>query len=78
MLSEQIFSSQSGSPMDELFTKYMYYLRAKQGNRKTTTEALRKFFEKNSYALLKNDDALDDLESLAVLVFNRNTIRQIL
>lgn len=65
LLSEQIFSSQSGSPMDELFTKYMYYLRAKQGNRKTTTEALRKFFEKNSYALLKNDDALDDLESLA-------------
>ena len=65
LLSEQIFSSQSGSPMDELFTKYMYYLRAKQGNRKTTTEALRKFFEKNGYALLKNDKALDDLESLA-------------
>ena len=65
LLSEQIFSSQSGSPMDELFTKYMYYLRAKQGNRKTTTEALRKFFEKNGYALLKNDKVLDDLESLA-------------
>ena len=65
LLSEQIFSSQSGSPMDELFTKYMYYLRAKQGNRKTTTEALRKFFEKNGYALLKNDKALDDLEALA-------------
>ena len=65
LLSEQIFSSQSGSPMDELFTKYMYYLRAKQGNRKTTTEALRKFFEKNGYALLKNDKVLDDLEALA-------------
>ena len=65
LLSEQIFSSQSGSPMYELFTKYMYYLRAKQGNRKTTTEALRKFFEKNGYALLKNDKALDDLEALA-------------
>lgn len=65
LLSEQIFSSQSGSPMDELFTKYMYYLRAKQGNRKTTTEALRKFFEKNGYDLLKNDKALDDLEALA-------------
>lgn len=64
-LSEKIFSSQSGSPMDELFTKYMYYLRAKQGNRKTTTEALRKFFEKNGYALLKNDNVLNDLESLA-------------
>ena len=65
LLSQQIFSSQSGSPMDELFTKYMYYLRAKQGNRKTTTEALRKFFEKNGYALLKNEEALRDLEALA-------------
>lgn len=65
LLSEQIFSSQSGSPMDELFTRYMYYLRAKQGNRNTTTEALRKFFEKNSYELLKNDEALNDLEALA-------------
>ena len=65
LVSQKIFSSQSGSPMDELFTKYMYYLRAKQGNRNTTTEALRKFFEKNGYALLKNDEALCDLEALA-------------
>lgn len=64
LLSEEIFSAQSGSAMDELFTKYMYYLRAKQGNRKTTTEALRKFFEKNNYELLKNDYALSDLEIL--------------
>lgn len=65
LLCQQIFTSQSGSPMDELFTKYMYYLRAKSENRKTTTEALRKFFEKNGYKLLKNDESLDDLESLA-------------
>lgn len=54
-LSEKIFSSQSGSAMDELFTEYMYYLRAKQGIKLSTTEALRKFFEKNNYSLLKND-----------------------
>lgn len=64
-LSEKIFSSQSGSAMDELFTEYMYYLRAKQGIKSTTTEALRKFFEKNNYSLLKNDEALNDLEKLA-------------
>lgn len=64
-LSEKIFSSQSGSAMDELFTEYMYYLRAKQGIKSTTTEALRKFFEKNNYSLLKNDEALKDLEKLA-------------
>lgn len=73
LLSEKIFNAQSGSPMDELFTKYMYYLRAMQGNRKTTTEALRKFFEKNGYALLKNDNALNDLESLASFWYSVET-----
>ena len=46
-LSDKIFQAPSGSPMDELFTRYMYYERAKQRNRKTTTEALRKFYEKD-------------------------------
>lgn len=64
-MCESIFKPLSGSPMDELFTRYMYYLRAKQGIRSTTTEALRKFYEKNGYALLKNDSALQDLEALA-------------
>lgn len=65
LMCESIFKPLSGSPMDELFTRYMYYLRAKQGIRSTTTEALRKFYEKNGYALLKNDSALQDLEALA-------------
>lgn len=63
-ISSQIFKSPQGTPMDELFTKYMYYERAKQGNKKTTTEALRKFYEKESYALLHNDETLKNLEDL--------------
>lgn len=51
--------------MDELFTRYMYYERAKQRNRKTTTEALRKFYEKDKYALLKKEETLKNLEDLA-------------
>lgn len=51
--------------MDELFTRYMYFERAKQGIKNTTTEALRKFYEKDSYAILKNNDTLDNLECLA-------------
>ena len=43
--------------MDELFTRYMYYIRAKMGIKTSTTEALRKFYERNGYALLK--DALN-------------------
>lgn len=62
---DKIFNPQNGTPMDDLFTRYMYYERAKQGNRSTTTEALRKFYEKDKYVLLKNDDTLTNLELLA-------------
>lgn len=51
--------------MDELFTRYMYYERACQSNKSSTTEALRKFYEKNNYALLKKDETLNNLEELA-------------
>ena len=64
-LSDKIFSSSSGSSMDELFTRYMYYERAKLGNKNTTTEALRKFYERNKYELLKKSETLGNLESLA-------------
>lgn len=60
-----IFDAPSGSPMDELFTRYMYYERAKLGIKITTTEALRKFYEKDKYAILKREETLDNLETLA-------------
>ncbi len=64
-LTSKIFHPNTGTPMDELFTRYMYYERACQKIKLSTTEALRKFYEKNSYSLLKKDKTLDDLESLA-------------
>jgi len=64
-LCERIFHPISGTPMDELFTRYMYYVRAKMGIMSSTTEALRKFYEKDSYALLKSEDTLADLITLA-------------
>lgn len=52
--------------MDELFTRYMYYERAKRGIKSSTTEALRKFYESdNDYALLKNENTFQNLISLA-------------
>ena len=36
-LSEKIFNPISGTPMDELFTRYMYYERAKMGIKSSTT-----------------------------------------
>lgn len=64
-LCEKNFHPITGTAMDELFTRYMYYERSLQKNKSSTTEALRKFYEKNSYALLKKDDTLDNLECLA-------------
>lgn len=64
-LCENIFHPISGTPMDEIFTRYMYYERAKMGIKASTTEALRKFYEKNNYALLKNDTTFENLIVLA-------------
>ena len=61
----KIFRPLNGTPMDELFTRYMYFIRAKKGNKSSTTEALRKFYEKDKYALLKQDETLQNLRILA-------------
>lgn len=77
-LCEKIFHPISGTPMDELFTKYMYYERAKMRIDSSTTEALRKFYEKGNYSLLKNDTTFANLEDLASFwndVFSQNEDR---
>ena len=63
-ICSKIFSSQN-TPMDELFTRYMYFMRANQGIKSSTTEALRKFYEKDKYSLLKNENTLLNLKVLA-------------
>lgn len=64
-ITGSVFSPQRGTPMDELFTRYMYFERALEGNRNTTTQALRDFYGRNAYALLKQEETLDNLEALA-------------
>lgn len=63
-ISGKIFRPLNGTPMDELFTRYMYYVRANQGLKSSTTEALRKFYEKGKYSILKKDDTLPNLKVL--------------
>ena len=58
------FRPMRGTPMDELFTRYMYYRRAKKGIRDTTTASLRDFFSADAYAILKEEGTLADLEAL--------------
>lgn len=64
-LTDKIFHPISGTPMDELFTRYMYYVRATRNIKDTTTESLRKFYERDSYALMKKNGTLEDLVDLA-------------
>lgn len=63
--TSSVFAPKTGTPMDELFARYMYFLRAKEGNKNTTTEALRKFYERNKYQYLKRGETIDELKALA-------------
>ena len=62
-ICEKNFNPKSGTPLDELFSRYMYYERAKMGNTSSTTESLRKFYERNE--LLRKDETLENLMDLA-------------
>ena len=77
-LCEDVFNSATSTPMDEIFTRYMYYERAKMGIKLSTTEALRKFYEKDSYKILKQDSILTNLMELATFwndIENQNNDR---
>lgn len=65
-ITNSVFRSITGTPMDELFARYMYFLRAKEGNKSSTTEALRKFYERNKYQYLKQPHTIDELKALAL------------
>ena len=64
-LVTKIFHPYRGTPLDELFTRYMYYERALLTNRSSMTEGLRKFYEKNGYVLLRREQTLENLVLLA-------------
>ena len=65
-ITSKIFHPTQGTPMDELFTRYMYFLRAKEGNKSTTTESLRKFYERNKHQYIKDESTIGELQSLAL------------
>lgn len=64
-LAEKIFHPIYGTPMDELFSRYMYYERALKEIKSSTTEALRKFYERDGYKLLQSTATFENLKLLA-------------
>lgn len=63
--TSSIFHPIYGTPLDELFTRYMYYERALGDNTSSTVEALRKFYEKDGYAIFRRKETLDNIVTLA-------------
>ena len=62
-----IFQFTNDNPMDEIFTRYMYFERAKRGVKLSTLEGLRKFYEAGNYELLRKNhvQTFDNLKALA-------------
>lgn len=60
----KIFHPRTGTPTDDLFMKYTYYLRAKSGTKSDTFSGLRVYYEKNNYEILKSAKTFNDLLNL--------------
>ena len=54
----------AGESIQKLFYYYMFYLRARAGDRKTTTPGLRKFYSSNSFYRLYDQHLMDDLSTI--------------
>lgn len=64
-LCNKNFQPRTGTPLDDLFMRYMYYLLARSGTKSDTFLGLRPYYEKNNYAVLHNEKTFEDLMSLA-------------
>lgn len=60
----KIFHPRTGTPLDDLFMRYMYYVLAERGITNTTLKGLRKFYEEDNYSRLKSEATFEDLLSL--------------
>ena len=64
-LCNKNFHPRTGTPTDDLFFRYMYYLLAKADIQSDTVKGLRPFYERDNYKILKSDKAFEDLMTLA-------------
>lgn len=64
-ICNELFHPRRGTPTDDLFMKYMYFLLAKSETKSDTFKGLRIYYEQNDYEILKSAKVFDDLEILA-------------
>lgn len=70
-------ASNAGESIQKLFYYYMFYLRAKENDRKTTTPGIRKYYAKNNFERLYSDDIMENLNTILnlwIVINNRNTV----
>ena len=64
-LCNKNFHPRKGSPVDDLFRRYMYYLMARNEIKNDTFPDLRDYYEKDGYKVLQSEETFRDLETLA-------------
>lgn len=68
----------AGESIQKLFYYYMFYLRALEDDRKTTTPGIRKYYSKNHYEKLYGSSVMEDLSTILnlwLVVNNRETLQ---
>lgn len=64
-LCSKNFHPRTGTPVDDLFMRYMYYLLAKSAAKNDTFKGLRPFYEQDNYKILRSEETFENLVTLA-------------
>lgn len=64
-ICNDIFHPRTGTPLDDLFMRYMYYKLAESKNVNYSLIGLRPYFEKDNYEAFKNRQSFEDLIAIA-------------
>ncbi|MFD1899379.1 DUF262 domain-containing protein [Enterococcus termitis] len=70
-------ASNANESIQKLFYYYMFYLRAVENDRKTTTPGIRKYYSQNNFERLYQDDVMENLKTILnlwLVVNNRTEI----
>lgn len=70
-------ATNASESIQKLFYYYMFYLRAIENDRNTTTPGIRKFYSKNNFERLYSNDVMEDLNTILnlwIVINNRSSL----